>query len=70
MSRGAWKHGKRRLMPGVYDSRQEPGTMHIDLEELLRAHGYAPNEKNLAVARKAFEEFFPGGKYEDVEDPQ
>ncbi len=46
----------KRIAPGVYDDGQ--GGMHLDLAELLEAHGYADTPANrammLAVTRDAF----------------
>jgi hypothetical protein len=52
----------RKLKPGLYiDSNH---ALHIDVAEMLRAHGYALTEENERVlketARQALEEAFPG----------
>lgn len=48
--------GMHRLAPGVYDDGD--GTLHLDVPELLEAHGYADTPANrdtlIAAAQEAF----------------
>ena len=46
-----WKRGLQRIAKGIYADQK--GAMHIDEEELLRAHGYADNEHNRRMIREA-----------------
>ena len=46
-----WKRGLERIAPGLYVDKS--GALHIDDDELLRAHGYALNEHNLRMIHEA-----------------
>jgi hypothetical protein len=48
---------KRRISPGVYD---EDGTMHLVLDELLEANGWASTPENLHSAECAARDYFDG----------
>jgi hypothetical protein len=37
--------GMTRLAPGVYDDGN--GGLHLDVDELLEAHGFEPNPENV-----------------------
>jgi hypothetical protein len=50
----------KRIAPGLYDDGE--GGLHLAIDELLRAHGYADTPANVerltAIAQQAIEERF------------
>jgi hypothetical protein len=50
MDDNAWKRGLQRIAPGVYADRS--GSLHIDEEELLAAHGYVVDKQNSEMLRE------------------
>jgi hypothetical protein len=57
----------KKLAPGVYDD--EAGGLHLDLPELLRAHGYADTPANRAALIAAMSDVAPGIPLHTIDAP-
>ena len=61
----------RRLAPGMYVN--DSGELHLDVPELLRAHGYADTQENrdrlAEVARSEIPKLWPATKVTVIDKP-